>query len=56
MPTAIAMWLPNLIFLLLTIFIIQKVANETHMVFLEKFYDISHAVFSKILRFTGRSK
>ena len=56
MPAAIAMWLPNLIFLLLTIFIIQKVANETHTVFLEKLYDISHAVFSKISWFTRRGK
>jgi len=56
MPAAIAMWLPNLIFLLLTIFIIQKVANETHTVFLEKLYDISHAVFSKISWFTRRDK
>ena len=56
MPASIAMWLPNLIFLLLTIFMVQKVANETHTVFLEKFYDISHAVFSKILWFTRRDK
>ena len=54
MPAAIAMWLPNLIFLLLTIFFIQKVAKETHMLFLEKFYDISHMVFSKIPWFTRR--
>jgi lipopolysaccharide export system permease protein len=56
MPAAIAMWLPNLIFLLLTIFFIQKVANETHTLFMEKFYNISHAVFSKIPWFTRRAE
>ena len=56
MPAAIAMWLPNLIFLLLTIFFIQRVAKETHTLFLEKLYDISHAVFSKIPWFTRRIK
>ncbi len=56
MPAAIAMWLPNLFFLLLTIFFIQKVAKETHTLFLEKFSDISHAVFSKIPWFTRRLK
>jgi len=56
MPAAIAIWLPNLIFLLLTIFIIQRVAKETHTVFLEKLYDISHAILSKIPWFTRRVK
>ncbi|MBW2467094.1 MAG: LPS export ABC transporter permease LptF [Deltaproteobacteria bacterium] len=48
LPAAISMWLPNLIFLFLTVFILQKVAQETHTVFLEKFYDTLHGVFSKI--------
>jgi lipopolysaccharide export system permease protein len=56
MPAAIAIWLPNLIFLLLTIFFIRTVANETHTLFLEKFYDISYTVFSKIPWFTRRVK
>ena len=56
MPAAIAIWLPNLIFLLLTIFIIQRVAKETHTVFLEKLYDIFHAILSKIPWFTRRVK
>ncbi|MFC1844973.1 LPS export ABC transporter permease LptF [Thermodesulfobacteriota bacterium] len=56
MPAFIAMWLPNLIFLLLTIFFIHKVAQETHTLFLEKFHDISYAVFSKIPGFTRRTR
>ncbi|MFC1827451.1 LPS export ABC transporter permease LptF [Thermodesulfobacteriota bacterium] len=56
MPAAIAMWLPNLFFLLLTIFFIQRVAKETHTAFLEKFYDFSHAVFSRIPWFSKRVK
>jgi lipopolysaccharide export system permease protein len=56
MPAAIAMWLPNLFFLLLTIFFIQTVAKETHTLFLERFFDISYTVFSKIPWFTGRLK
>jgi lipopolysaccharide export system permease protein len=56
MPAAIAIWLPNLIFFLLTVFIVQRVAKETHTVFLEKLYDISHAILSKIPWFTRRVK
>jgi len=56
MPAFIAMWLPNLIFLLLTLFVIKKVAQETHTVYLEKFHDISYAVFSRIPWFTRRHK
>ena len=56
LPAAIAMWLPNLIFLLLTIFFIRTVAKETHTQFLEKFYDLSQTVFSKIPWFTRRVK
>ena len=48
MPAAIAMWLPNLFFLILTLFFLRGVAKETHIVFLEKFYDFFYAVFSKI--------
>jgi lipopolysaccharide export system permease protein len=56
MPAFIAMWLPNLIFLLLTLFVIKKVAQETHTVYLEKFHDISYSVFSRIPWFTRRNK
>jgi lipopolysaccharide export system permease protein len=56
MPAAIAMWLPNLIFLLLTLFFIQKVAQETHTLFLEKLYDSPYAVFSRIPWFSRRVK
>ena len=47
-PAIMAMWLPNLVFFLLTFFLIHKVAQETHTLFLEKFYDFSHAVYRKI--------
>jgi lipopolysaccharide export system permease protein len=56
MPAIIAMWLPNLIFFLLTLFFIHKVAQETHTLFLEKFHDISYAVFSRIPWFTRRTR
>jgi len=48
MPAAIAMWLPNLIFLFLTIFFIQSVASETHTVYMEKFYNFTYTVTSKL--------
>ena len=47
-PAIMAMWLPNLVFFLLTFFLIHKVAQETHTLFLEKFYDFSHAVYRRI--------
>jgi lipopolysaccharide export system permease protein len=56
MPAFIAMWLPNLLFLILTLFIIKKVAQETHTVYLEKFNDISHTVFNRIPWFSRRTK
>jgi len=56
MPAFIAIWLPNLIFFLLTIFVISRVAQETHTLFLEKLHDISYAVFSRIPWFTRRIK
>ena len=48
MPAAIAMWLPNLIFLFLTIFFIRSVASETYSVYMEKFYDFTYTVSSKL--------
>lgn len=47
MPAAIAMWLPNLVFLVLTALFIQSVAGETHAGHMEKFHDFTYAVFRK---------
>jgi len=48
MPAAIAMWLPNLIFLVLTMLFIKSVAQEAYTVHLEKFYDFTAAIYSKL--------
>ncbi len=53
MPAGIAIWIPNLIFLVLTMLFIQIVARETHTVYMEKFYNITYAVFSKFRRRKG---
>jgi lipopolysaccharide export system permease protein len=52
MPAAAAMWLPNLLFLFLTIYFIRLVAREKHNFFLERFSDTINAILSKL----GRSK
>jgi lipopolysaccharide export system permease protein len=56
MPAAIAMWLPNLIFLILTVLLIQSVARETYTDYMGRFYDITHTVFSKFRRRKGRTQ
>jgi lipopolysaccharide export system permease protein len=56
MPAGVAMWLPNLLFLILTVLFIRKVASETHTAALEKFYDYSHAFFKRFHLFKGRSR
>jgi len=48
LPPGIALWLPNLAFLILTILFIRVVAGESHTVFLEKFYDYSYAVYRRM--------
>jgi hypothetical protein len=48
MPAAFAMWLPNLIFLILTMLFIKSVARETHAAYLEKFYDLTYAISSRL--------
>lgn len=50
MPAAAAMWLPNFIFLVLTILFIRSVAEERHTVFMEKFHDMTHAILSRFRR------
>jgi len=56
MPAAFAMWLPNVLFLLLTIFFVQIVAREGHVIFMERFYDFFHTIFNKLGRPAGRSR
>jgi len=56
MPAAFSMWLPNLIFLFLTIYFVRIVARESHSILLERFYDFSHAILSKFWRPKRRSQ
>jgi lipopolysaccharide export system permease protein len=55
-PSALAMWLPNLLFLLVTIYFVRIVAMESHNVFLERFYDLTHAILQKLSRLLRRSQ
>ena len=48
MPAAVAMWMPNLIFLVLTALFIKSVAGEGYTVTLEKLYDLSYAVYGRL--------
>ena len=48
LPAGIAMWLPNLIFLVLTTLFIKSVAQEAHTVYLERFYDFTYAIYSRL--------
>jgi lipopolysaccharide export system permease protein len=53
MPPAAAMWLPNIIFLALTLLFIRNVAGERHTLYMEKFYHFTYALFSKFRRRRG---
>ena len=44
----LAMWLPNLIFLVLTTLFIKIVAQEVHTLYLEKFYDFTYGIYSRL--------
>ena len=48
MPAAIAMWMPNLIFLVLTTLFIKSVAREAYTEYLEKFYDFTYAIYGRL--------
>jgi lipopolysaccharide export system permease protein len=48
LPAAIAVWLPNIIFLVLTILFIRSVAEERYTLYLEKFYDITFSLSRKL--------
>ena len=56
LPPAVAMWLPNLFFMGLTVFLVRKVATDTHTVILEKFYDASHEILKWGSWFAGSKK
>ena len=55
MPPAAAMWLPNIIFLILTVVFIRSVAGERYTLYMEKFYDFTYALFSKFRRRRGEN-
>lgn len=48
LPPGIAMWLPNLIFLVLTTLFIKSVAQERHTLYLEKFYAFTYGIYSRL--------
>jgi len=48
MPAVLSMWLPNLFFLVLTVFFIKSVARETHTFYLEKLYDFTAAIYGRL--------
>lgn len=50
LPATLAMWMPNLIFFFLTMIFMHSVARETHTSYMEKFYDLSGALFSILRR------
>lgn len=48
LPAGIVMWLPNLLFLILTSLFIKSVAREGHTLYLEKFHDFTYALYSRL--------
>ncbi|MGB6290203.1 MAG: LptF/LptG family permease [Desulfobulbales bacterium] len=48
LPAGIAIWLPNLLFLILTILFIKSVAREGHTLYLEKFHDFTYALYIRL--------
>ncbi len=48
LPAGIAIWLPNLLFLILTTLFIKSVAREGHTLYLEKFHDFTYAIYSRL--------
>ena len=55
-PAAFAMWLPNSIFLVLTTLFIRSIAGERYSIYMEKFYDFTYAVSSKLSRRRRRGR
>lgn len=56
LPAALAIWLPNIIFLILTTIFIHSMAGEKHTNYMEKFYDCTYAVSRKFSRRRGGSR
>ncbi|MGB5883332.1 MAG: LptF/LptG family permease [Desulfobulbales bacterium] len=48
LPAGIAIWLPNLLFLILTMLFIKSVAREGHTLYLEKFHDFTYALYIRL--------
>ncbi len=48
LPFGVAMWLPNLFFLVLTMVLIRSVAREEYTVYLEKYYDFTYELYSRL--------
>ena len=48
LPAALAMWLPNLLFLIFTVYFVRTVARENHTRLLEIFYDIPYLLMQKL--------
>ena len=48
LPAGIAIWLPNLLFLILTMLFIKSVAREGHTLYLEKFHDFTYAIYNRL--------
>jgi lipopolysaccharide export system permease protein len=47
LPVGPAMWMPNVVFLLFTLFFLRSVARETHTANLEKLFDAGHVIARK---------
>ena len=47
LPVGPAMWMPNVVFFLFTLFFINSVARETHTVLLERTFEACHVIASK---------
>jgi len=56
LPAALAIWLPNIIFLILTTIFIHSIAGEKYTIYMEKFYDFTYAVSRKFSRRRGGSR
>jgi lipopolysaccharide export system permease protein len=56
LPVGPAMWMPNIVFFLFTLFFILSVARETHTANLEKLFDAGHAIAQKLPWRSRRAK
>jgi lipopolysaccharide export system permease protein len=56
LPVGPAMWMPNVVFFLFTLFFIRSVAVETHTASLEKLFDAGHIIAQKLPWRSRRTK